>query len=77
LGCAAPPVANCVCSCGESGGIGASSGTGATIADGGVTASGGGGGGEMVMPEIAEAAAGAAADGLPFLMVGPAGLGIG
>jgi len=37
LGCATPPVENCVCSCGESGAMGASSGVGAAISDGGAT----------------------------------------
>ena len=74
LGCTTPPVANCVCSCGESGGRGASSGMGAAIADGGVTASGGGRGGVVPIPELSKAAAAAAADVLPFLLVVPAGL---
>ena len=47
LGCVTPPVANCVGSCGERGAMGASSGSGAAIADGGVSRSGGGGGGEV------------------------------
>jgi hypothetical protein len=33
LGCTTPPVENCVCSCGE---MGASSGAGAAISDGGL-----------------------------------------
>ena len=71
LGCATPPVANCVGSCGERGAMGASSGSGAAIAEGGVTRSGGGGDGEVSIgevsiPEIARAAAAAAADGCCF-----------
>jgi hypothetical protein len=77
LGCATPPVANCVGNCGESGGMGASSGMGAAIADGGVTRSGGGGDGAVSIPEIARAADVAAEDVLPFLTVVPAGLGMG
>jgi hypothetical protein len=70
LGCATPPpVANCVCSCGERGAMGASSGSGAAIADGGVTRSGGGGDGELSSPEIDRAAAAAAAAALPFVGV--------
>jgi hypothetical protein len=71
LGCATPPpVANCVCSCGERGAMGASSGSGAAIADGGVTRSGGGGDGELPNPEIDRAAAAAAAAAeLPFVGV--------
>jgi hypothetical protein len=82
LGCVTPPVANCVGNCGERGAMGASSGSGAAIAEGGVTRSGGGGDGEVSIgevsiPEIARAAAAAAADVLPFLSVVPAGLGMG
>ena len=67
LGCVTPPVANCVGSCGERGAMGASSGSGAAIADGGVTRSGGGGDGELSSPEIDRPAAAAAA--LPFVGV--------
>ena len=67
LGCVTPPVANCVGSCGERGAMGASSGSGAAIADGGVTRSGGGGDGELSIPEIDRAAAAAAAAELPFV----------
>jgi hypothetical protein len=70
LGCATPPVANCVCSCGERGAMGASSGSGAAIAEGGVTRSDGGGDGELSSPEIDRAAAAAAAAAeLPFVGV--------
>ena len=69
LGCVTPPVANCVGSCGERGAMGASSGSGAAIADGGVTRSGGGGDGELSSPEIDRAAAAAAAAALPFVGV--------
>jgi hypothetical protein len=69
LGCVTPPVANCVGSCGERGAMGASSGSGAAIADGGVTRSGGGGDGELSSPEIDRAAAAAAAPALPFVGV--------
>jgi hypothetical protein len=71
LGCATPPVENCVGSCGERGGRGPSSGMGAAIADGGVTLSGGAGGGVTVTSELAAALA---ADVLPFVAVVPAGL---
>jgi hypothetical protein len=47
LGCTTPPVENCVCSCGESGAMGASSGAGAAISAGGV---GGGGSGVGMIP---------------------------
>jgi len=47
--------------------MGASSGSGAAIADGGVTRSGGGGDGELSIPEIDRAAAAAAAAELPFV----------
>ena len=50
LGWVTPPVANCVGNCGESGGIGTSSGRGAAIAGGGVTVSGGGGEGDVPRP---------------------------
>jgi len=69
LGCVTPPVANCVGSCGERGAMGASSGLGAAIADGGVTRSGGGGDGELPIPEIDRAAAAAAAAELPLVGV--------
>ena len=75
LGCVTPPVANCVGSCGERGAMGASSGAGAAIADGGVTRSGGGGGGEVSIPENDRAAAAAAAAAaLPFPLGAPAAL---
>jgi hypothetical protein len=49
--------------------MGASSGSGTAIADGGVTRSGGGGDGELSIPEIDRAAAAAAAAELPFVGV--------
>ena len=50
--------------------MGASSGSGAAIAEGGVTRSGGGGDGELSIPEIDRAAAAAAAAAeLPFVGV--------
>ena len=70
LGCVTPPVANCVGSCGERGAMGASSGSGAAIADGGVTRSGGGGDGELPNPEIDRAAAAAAAAAAELPLVG-------
>src|SRR5688572_28136186 len=73
LGCVAPPVANCVGSCGERGAMGASSGMGAAIADGGVAISGGGGGSGVPIPEIDKAAAATAAAELPFPMGAIAG----
>jgi hypothetical protein len=69
LGCVTPPVANCVGSWGERGAMGASSGTGAAIADGGVTRSGGGGDGEVPIAEIDRAASAAAAAELRFVGV--------
>jgi hypothetical protein len=77
LGCVTPSVANCVGSCGESGAMGASSGVGAAIADGGVTRSGGGGDGDVSIPEIDRAAAAAAAAELPFPLGMPAELWMG
>jgi hypothetical protein len=49
--------------------MGASSGTGAAIADGGVTRSGGGGDGEVPIAEIDRAASAAAAAELRFVGV--------
>ena len=72
FGCVTPPVANCVGSCGERGAMGASSGSGAAIADGGVNRSGGGGDGEVSIPGIDRAAAAAAAAELPFPLGAPA-----
>jgi hypothetical protein len=50
---------------------------GVAIADGGMAASGGGKGGVVPIPELAKAAAAAAANVLPFVLVVPAGLCIG
>jgi hypothetical protein len=50
--------------------MGASSGSGAAIADGGVTRSGGGGDGELPNPEIDRAAAAAAAAAAELPLVG-------
>jgi len=72
LGCTTPPVENCVGSCGDSGAMGASSGVGAAIADGGRGPCGGGVGIAPV-PEFARAAAAAAADALPFPALAPRG----
>ncbi|MFZ0855174.1 MAG: hypothetical protein WAO08_39025 [Hyphomicrobiaceae bacterium] len=55
--------------------MGTSSGSGAAIADGGVTRSAGGGGGEVSIPENDRAAAAAAAAAaLPFALGAPAAL---
>jgi hypothetical protein len=59
LGCTTPPVENCVCSCGESGAIGASSGARPAISAGGV-GSGGGGVAMMPIPELKRSDAAAA-----------------
>src|SRR5262245_6346310 len=47
LGCVEPPVANCIGSCGDSGAMGASSGSGSPIADGGAAVAAGGAGGPL------------------------------
>ena len=76
FGCTTPPVANWVGSCGDSGAMGASSGVGAAIADGGMTPCVGGVG-IVPIPEFASAAPAAAADALLFPDVAPTWLCIG
>src|SRR5437667_1924374 len=73
LGWVTPPVANCVGNCGESGGIGTSSGRGAAIAGGGVTVSGGGGEGDVPPPEIGKGDDVVTFDVPSFVAVAPAG----
>jgi hypothetical protein len=73
LGWTTPPVENCVCSCGESGAMGSSSGAGAAIADGGITP-GGGGVGIVPIPEFSSAPVLPAENELPLPVPEPAGL---